>query len=612
MIATSKTFTPRKWQQNGLNEFTIWHTNRKSGDSRTFTAAITGAAGKTHWGAMLFNSLCKTINPEINTILVVVPSNNILNQWQSTLSEHGFDVKPFTNNSNFNAGFHGLLTTYKMLENNTEQIRHHVTRKTLVIFDEFHHLADRKMWGTVANDAAGNAGYRLMLTGTAFREDDSKIPFVIYKDGQLVTNFEYSYGEALADGHVRPLYFHALNANAKWQTDGDNLKSGILTQLSQSKTVTQTALNVALNLSNEYLPTLIKESHRELMACRKVAMPDAAAIITCIDQNHARKVQRLIQKLTHTNPVLAISDDPDSDEKIEKFRESKAEWLVVVRKGSEGLDIPRLIIGVWATNITTELSFLQFIYRLIRRRGEENEIAKVFLPAHPKLVEYAESIREMRIHTLAPPETANGTHGNLESIEAKPGESKIIAVTNQHPDDTLRLLVKIQELSAWAISDYAQFQNDISLNVTLHDIRQVLCKDEPVSQLEITPKRTPTQEYEYQRQWKIFLELFNNVQSGKDWYRDVLSYFWSYTAGTSIKAFELAEELAMPASRFTTHWKRDFKPLIDTGLIVADKIDNTLAYRNFIKDRLQKIASDHNTETLVGYLLTGQLPEQPE
>lgn len=603
-------FIARQWQSDALQSFIEWRDQRRSGDSRTFTSAITGGAGKTHFGAMVEAYL---FTEDIEHVVIICPSNTIANQWIQTMSQH--DVK--LSHWNQNQSHHGdYVMTYHMMNNYSEKITHLVGKNTLVIFDECHHLADSQSWGDAARLAAKRAGFRLMLTATPFREDDAKIPFVTYKDCLLVTNYQYSYGDALKDKYVRPVYFKALDADSQWRID-DNL-SGKNFHAEQTKTYDFFGiLNAAIDSKSQWLKTIIEMAHLQLTALRR-NVPDAGGIITCRDQPHARKVHRLIQKITHTNPILAISDDADSDNKIDNFRDSQDEWLVVVRKGSEGLDIPRLQVGVWATNITKQLSFTQFLLRLVRVR-ENKDIGKAyfFMPAHPLLIEHANSIREMRVHALneEPSKTSEtqsrqktDSSTKFESVSSLPGELTEIEYTT-HPDDTLDLLIRIRELAAGAIDDYARQQAEISLNAALYDIRNLL--NIPVKVIDDKTKQSPVDDYERDRQWRVFLDIFHTIINGKPWWRDILSFIYKQNGGkSSIIGSELAQKLRMPEIRFGNNWKRDLGELIDTGLIRSRIVGGKRVFINAINLHLKEIAPDHDTEKLVGYLLTGKLGDQ--
>jgi superfamily II DNA or RNA helicase len=68
---------------------------------------------------------------------------------------------------------------------------------------------------------------------------------------------------------------------------------------------------------------------------------------------------------------------------------------------SEGVDIPRLRVGVFATTTTTELFFRQAVGRLVRwTRGVPRQRAWLFIPDDPRLRLHAARVAEQRRHSL--------------------------------------------------------------------------------------------------------------------------------------------------------------------------------------------------------------------
>ena len=61
-----------------------------------------------------------------------------------------------------------------------------------------------------------------------------------------------------------------------------------------------------------------------------------------------------------------MSDEPGASRRIADFASSDRRWLVSVLMVSEGVDIPRLRVGVYATAARTELFFRQVVGRFIR------------------------------------------------------------------------------------------------------------------------------------------------------------------------------------------------------------------------------------------------------
>src|SRR3712207_885189 len=71
---------------------------------------------------------------------------------------------------------------------------------------------------------------------------------------------------------------------------------------------------------------------------------------------------------------------------------------------SEGVDIPRLRVGVYATVAKTPLIFRQIVGRFVRTLpGRPADMSWLYLPADPVLRAHAADVeRELR-HVLAPP-----------------------------------------------------------------------------------------------------------------------------------------------------------------------------------------------------------------
>jgi hypothetical protein len=73
--------------------------------------------------------------------------------------------------------------------------------------------------------------------------------------------------------------------------------------------------------------------------------------------------------------------------------------MVAVRMVSEGVDVPRLAVGVYATSVSTTLFFAQAVGRFVRAR-QRGETASVFLPSVPVLLEFAAELEAERDHVV--------------------------------------------------------------------------------------------------------------------------------------------------------------------------------------------------------------------
>ena len=90
-------------------------------------------------------------------------------------------------------------------------------KKTLVIFDEIHHLGDDLTWGDAIRKAFNGATFRLAISGTPFRRDNNPIPFVKYESSTSVADYVYGYSQAIYDKVCRPVYFPAFEGEMEWR-----------------------------------------------------------------------------------------------------------------------------------------------------------------------------------------------------------------------------------------------------------------------------------------------------------------------------------------------------------------------------------------------------------
>jgi hypothetical protein len=95
-----------------------------------------------------------------------------------------------------------------------------------------------------------------------------------------------------------------------------------------------------------------------------------------------------------------------------------------VRMVSEGVDVPRLAVGVYATSTSTPLFFAQAVGRFVRAR-RRGETASVFLPSVAPLLELANGLEAERDHALDRPLTAE------EQGEGFDPEAGLLAAANR-------------------------------------------------------------------------------------------------------------------------------------------------------------------------------------
>ena len=370
---------------------------------RDFLLSATPGAGKTLWALTIAAELLA--KREILALTVVTPTEHLKYQWAQAAARIGIPLDAAYRNSQgkASADYTGVVVTYAQVGAHPALHRQRTEgRPTLVIFDEIHHAGDSLSWGEAAREAFEPARKRLAMTGTPFRSDANPIPFVTYRvepDGSRRSSADYSYGygPALDDGVVRPVIFLAYSGQMRWQTRaGDELTATLGEPLTAD--LTSQALRTALDPRGEWVGKVIEAADRRLSEIRK-GMPDAAGLVIASDHDDARAYAGLLKKVTGQKAVVVLSDDPAASKKIGAFASSDDKWLVAVRMVSEGVDIPRLAVGVYATSVSTAMFFAQAVGRFVRAR-RRGETASVFLPSVPVLLGYAAELEAERDHVL--------------------------------------------------------------------------------------------------------------------------------------------------------------------------------------------------------------------
>ncbi len=391
----------RAWQRRALARYL-------AARPKDFLAAATPGAGKTTFGLRIASELLA--DRTVGAVTVVTPTEHLKYQWAEAAGRVGIALDPeFRNTSGAtSADYHGAVLTYAQVA--AHPTLHRVrteNRRTLVVLDEVHHAGDAKSWGDAVREAFEPAVRRLALTGTPFRSDDNPIPFVTYEpDGEGVlhskADHSYGYSDALRDGVVRPVVFLAYSGQASWRTSaGEEFTA----RLGEPLTAEQTARawRTALDPNGEWISAVLGAADTRLSQLRSGGVPDAGGLLIASDQSTARAYAGLLHRLTGTPPVLVLSDEAGASARIAAFAASDDRWLVAVRMVSEGVDVPRLAVGVYATSASTPLFFAQAVGRFVRAR-RPGETASVFLPSVPALLELASALEAQRDHVLGKPD----------------------------------------------------------------------------------------------------------------------------------------------------------------------------------------------------------------
>ncbi|KUG51622.1 hypothetical protein AVL62_09950 [Serinicoccus chungangensis] len=386
----------RAWQASALQTYLAER-------PRDFLAVATPGAGKTTFALRVATELLD--RGEVQRITVVAPTEHLKTQWAEAAAKVGIRIDPrFANaQGRHSQDFDGVAVTYAGVASKPLLHRSRTeAARTLVILDEVHHGGDALSWGEAVRDAFEPATRRLALTGTPFRSDTAAIPFVRYEmdaEGILRSSADYTYGyaDALRDGVVRPVLFLSYGGTMRWRTKvGDELEARLGEPLTQD--VTKQAWRTALDPAGDWVPAVLRAADKRLTEVRR-HVEDAGGLVIASDQRSARAYAKQLREITGEPATVVLSDDAGASARIEEFADGGSRWMVAVRMVSEGVDVPRLAVGVYATSTSTPLFFAQAVGRFVRAR-RRGETASVFLPNVPRLLGHAGSMELERDHAL--------------------------------------------------------------------------------------------------------------------------------------------------------------------------------------------------------------------
>lgn len=412
----------RRWQREAFDRF-IRH------ELPNFLAVATPGAGKTIFAMRCAHLLLS--GGKVDRVVVVVPSSHLRKQWVKAAHLCGIDLNGEFENADGREArdYHGIVVTYQAIGAYPDLHRGIAARsgnRTFVIFDEIHHAGTNRTWGDAILHAFDPAEFRLCISGTPFRRDDEQISFIRYEENRSVADYEYGYADALRDDVCRTVYFPAFEGEISWLSNDEMRTHSFGDELSDEEAGQR--LRAAL-LAPTWMEDVIRDAHGELMRIREDE-PNAGGLLIAMDQSHAKETAQLIQNVTGYDPVIAISEDEDASRRIVEFERGLSPWIVAVKMVSEGVDIPRLRVCVYATNITSELFFRQAIGRIVRRRSDEDTDAYFFIPKDKRLVEHALRVKHERDHVLR--EQREAVRQEMEEedggdVERPRGKAPIIA-----------------------------------------------------------------------------------------------------------------------------------------------------------------------------------------
>ncbi len=507
----NRIFELREWQGEAERAL-LDKLNSTAEDRNNFLCVATPGSGKTKFALKACRDLIK--DGYADRLVVVTPSENLKRQWAAEASAFaGIELDPDFRNANGieTNDYHGISITYALLSQDKNSVHQQNTfsTRTIVIFDEPHHMGDQLSWGDAALKAFDGAVFRLLISGTPFRSDDAKIPFVKYDETNTsVADYTYSYERSIQDNVCRPVYFTIHDGKMKWKVDALEFEHTFKDSLTPDQVSKR--LKTALDPKGNFVRDILRAADQKLLEIRAAGHPSAGGLIFAVTQAHAKHIAKVVEEITGEIPPVVISEDAEGSTKIEIFKHSNWRWMVSVKMVSEGIDIPRLRVGVYFTNVKAELFFRQAVGRFVRVQKElKEQEAYIFIPQDKDLVKLAETIQEERDHALDAVEksaqTGAGSDVDLFGGEYIPAlKGKFIPLSSESTaSKTIAVAVELTSGAKHTI-DHRRIESQNPMYVQVEEIKKRLNKHAVSYALRI--RRNQSERPDFKALHKIYLQ----------------------------------------------------------------------------------------------------------
>ena len=412
------TFVPRQWQQDCFDRFQ--QKIKEGGTSFVFEACM--GAGKSAMAAWIAQSLLN--NHSVDHILVLVPWRSIQGDVDKGMlgafgKLMGLDARDrfFTYSRRQprqpRPKMDATVTLYQEV---CDQAAIETLRMWMadgftfaLICDEIHHTNEiDSSWGTYVEQIQSLAAYSVFMSGTYFRSDRQPISCVpLDSNAEPIKDFRYSYTSGVKDNVVRAVTTRDINANVLLYDKSADRKYELMLSDICTKELSEAKKQV-LDPHGECMRHMIESVHSALLQTR-TKFPDAACLFVCrpgggddftregggepAEDKNVHKVAKQIEALTGETPTVVTHRDRDAVGKIACFRRGTNPYLVAINMVSEGCDIPRLRAVAFCRYTRSEMLFRQIVGRALRlHEPEDGTAAQIYIPAFPKLIEFAERL----------------------------------------------------------------------------------------------------------------------------------------------------------------------------------------------------------------------------
>jgi superfamily II DNA or RNA helicase len=360
-----------------------------------------------------------------------------VNPYFRAMFNHNLMIRQSTNEINPCRGLNGFSTTYNAVGMDGGILYEEFQkRRYILITDEFHHIQEDSLWHKKIAPLYSMAAFRIMMSGTLERGDQSRIAFVPYRghgknvtpwlqDGPETAVIRYARADALAEKAIIPLQFHLSDGSAEWE-DNRGRKVRVASMDKMNEADANKALYTALK--TEYADHLLSSGIAHWQAHRKTHKSAKCLVVTS-NIKEAKRHMCNLSGISARCDIATSEDSADAQRAILKLKAGQLDILVTVAMAYEGLDCPSISHEIALTRIRSTSWIEQMICRANRidpAYPYDEQIGHIFAPADPLFKEVmkkieAEQAPVMQERSSRFPSSRGESEGGGFRLEPAPG-----------------------------------------------------------------------------------------------------------------------------------------------------------------------------------------------
>lgn len=333
---------------------------------------------------------------EIDLVLCFAPSCQVVAGLEQTFAQ--VIGRPFDGR----LGSVGVASTYQAMGHQSASFWQLLDDyRVFAVFDEIHHCAGHdpllsNAWGQIIlQRLQDQAAFTLALSGTPWRSDERAIAMARYSDpeGRLVCDFRYGLKDAVADNVCRSPRIVIIDNSALKLTEVVDDSPIVTVYPSIAQLLNESPVTFEDLLSHQDMIEKVIDLGRSRLDEMRCKIPDAGGLVVATNIRHANQIAAVL-KSRGEDCLVVTTRTPGAQQLIDDFRGGKGKWIVAVGMISEGTDIPRLQVCCYLSRIRTELHYRQVLGRVLRRTGNKDNQAWLYVLAEPSLLQFSLRVAE--------------------------------------------------------------------------------------------------------------------------------------------------------------------------------------------------------------------------